>query len=369
MQHRLIEAVDAAVHGLQKAVAMLAFLAWQQAAGQERHDGEADQQRRRHRAQHRHRQASGEPAGAFGQHGERQESKQQHKGAADHRHGDLAGAIDGGLFARLAHAQVAGDVFRHHDAVVHQQAQRDDEARNGQLVEREPAPAQHRHTHGEGQRHRNHDHDARPPAQRQQRDQHQAQRDAEIAAQLPQFAGDVVALVKRHFQLHIGRQQLAIFIGRRHRAIADIEHVEPILLGHRHPHRALAVVTGEMRLFLISPANAGNILHPHDPAIAGAHGLIAHVGDSLVCAASLHVQPGFAGLHGARWQILATTAQGIRDSGDRDADLRHAACIERHPHFRRGQGKHPRRPHARHPDQPLAQVLGDLFQPAVTRRV
>ena len=95
-------------------------------------------------------------------------------------------------------------------------------------------------------------------------------------------------------QLHIGRQQFAIFICRCHRAVADIEHVEPVLLGHRHPHGALAVETGEMRLLLISPANAGNILHPHDAAALGAHRFIGQFGHALVGAAGLHVQPGFA---------------------------------------------------------------------------
>ena len=149
MQHRLVKSVDAAVDQLQEAVAMLAFLARQDAAGEKRHDGKGDQQRRRHRAQHGNGQTAGELAGAFRQHRQRQEGKQQHERAADNGDRDLAGAINGGLFTLFAHAQVARDVFGHHDAVVHQQAKRDDEARNCQLVERESAPAQHSDAHRE----------------------------------------------------------------------------------------------------------------------------------------------------------------------------------------------------------------------------
>ena len=369
VQHRLIEAVDALVHCLQEGIAVLAFLARQDAAGQERHDGERHEQRRSHRAQHGHRQAACELASAFREHGQRQKSKQQHEGTADHGHRNLAGAVDGGLLPRFAHAQMAGDILRDHDAVVHQQAKRDDEAGNRQLVEREPAPAQHGHTHGEAQRHRDHHHDARPPTKRQQSDQHQAQRDGEILAQLAQLAGDVIALIKAHHHLHIGRQLAAVRVRRLYCRIADIEHIEPILLGQRHPHRALVIVTAEVRLLLIGPADLCNILHPHDAAILRTHRFIRQFVDRLVGAAGLHVQPSIARLHCTGRQILAAAAQRIRNGSNGNAQLRHAPGIQRHPHLGLRQRPHPRCPHARHPDQPLAQVLGNLFQPTIARCV
>ena len=124
-----------------------------------------------------------------------------------------------------------------------------------------------------------------------------------------------------------------------------------------------------MRLLLISPAHLGNILHAHDAAALGAHRFIGQFRHRTIGAAGLHVQPGFAGLHRARRQILAAAAQRIGHGGGRNAQLRHAPGIERHAHFRRGQRVHPRPAHTRHPDQPFAQILGDLFQPAITRGV
>ena len=59
-----------------------------------------------------------------GHEGDRDEHDHVHQGDRDGRHPDLAAAVERRGPRRLAQLQVAEDVLQHHDAVVHQDADR-----------------------------------------------------------------------------------------------------------------------------------------------------------------------------------------------------------------------------------------------------
>ena len=98
-------------------------------------------------------------------HHQRQEREHDRRGAADDRLEDLPRREDRSLHARVAFAQEARDVLDDDDGVIDQQAERDDEAGDRDLVEREAEEVQRRQADRERQRNRDH-HDARRRAVR-----------------------------------------------------------------------------------------------------------------------------------------------------------------------------------------------------------
>src|SRR6185503_7394302 len=155
-QERPIGGLDAALEAAQEDVAALVVIAAQGHAGQERHDGQRDQERGDDGQDDRHREAADEIAGGAGQEEERHEGEHQGGGTADHRDRDLAGGGDRRLAPRAPLAQVTGDVLHHHDRVVDQEAERDDEPDDAELVEAEAEGVQQRQADRQRERDRHH---------------------------------------------------------------------------------------------------------------------------------------------------------------------------------------------------------------------
>ena len=89
----------------------------------------------------------------------------QGRRAAEHRERDLIRRSHGCVRAVVAHAQVPRDVLDDDDRVVDEQPERDDEARDRKLVQREPREFEQREADRERQRDRDHhDADARSPS-------------------------------------------------------------------------------------------------------------------------------------------------------------------------------------------------------------
>ncbi len=101
-----------------------------------------------HHAGDQHR--PGEREGELGEQGADQAAheadgcidRHQGGGHGDDRHGQLPGALDGGLKGGLAHLDVAVHVLHHHDGIVHHQA---DGQNHGQQGEQVNGKAQHQH--------------------------------------------------------------------------------------------------------------------------------------------------------------------------------------------------------------------------------
>ena len=104
---------------------------------------------------------------------QRDEHRDERDGQGDQREADLLGADQRRLEWRLAFLDVARDVLHHHDRVVHDEAGRDGERHEGEVVDREPG--QVHHAEGADQREGHHDardHRRRDVPEEQERDEH-----------------------------------------------------------------------------------------------------------------------------------------------------------------------------------------------------
>ena len=130
--------------------------------------------------------------------------------------------------------------------VIDQQPQRDDEPGDRELAEVEAHQVDRQQAGGERQRDRDH-HDHRcAPAQRQQREDDQEQRDRKVAGQFAQPVFDVAALVEYLLQLDVGREDRLLARQLFLQRIAQPDDVEPILLQDGQEDRALAVIAGDV---------------------------------------------------------------------------------------------------------------------------
>ena len=134
-QRRAIVAMDGAHQPLEQRIAMRRCLLRQDPAREERDHEQRDQQRSDDRCHYGGRQHADELARGAWQREQWQERKDQRGGAAQHGDGNLLRAGKRRLHARVAHPQMARDVFHRHDGVVHQQAEGHDETGDRQLVQ------------------------------------------------------------------------------------------------------------------------------------------------------------------------------------------------------------------------------------------
>jgi len=170
--------VDCTHHPLQQCVTVAVRLLAQHATGDERNDEQRDQQRACDGGDHRDRQHADELAGVPGQRHQRHERQNQGRRAAEDGDRDLPRTSECGLRARRTFAQVTRDILGHHDRVIDEQAERHDEGRDRDLVERVAEEAERGEPEGEGQRDRHHDDAGGSQAERQERQQHQRDGDA-----------------------------------------------------------------------------------------------------------------------------------------------------------------------------------------------
>ncbi|MDI3493283.1 MAG: hypothetical protein PWP17_1166 [Desulfomicrobiaceae bacterium] len=130
----------------------------------------------------------------------------EHQGAAhlrDRVHDDLREAFAPGL----GQPEVADDVFHVHDGVVHQDADAEDEGKEGDTVEsvaKEPIRGQ---GDGQGDGHGHHDHEARPQAQKQGHDGPDTQgRQRQMEEEFVGLVAGGCTVVPHHHDLYIRRQ-------------------------------------------------------------------------------------------------------------------------------------------------------------------
>ena len=119
---------------------------------------------------------------AHEQHGD--EHGRQRERHGENGEADLAGALDCRLHARLAHLDVAHDVFQNHDGVVHHEAHGERQRHQGEVVQRVAAQAiaRERADHRHGQRQAGND--GGGDVAQEQEDHHHHQRDGEQQREL-----------------------------------------------------------------------------------------------------------------------------------------------------------------------------------------
>ncbi len=129
----------------------------EQPAGEERNDEHCNDQRADDGGDHGDGKHSDEFPRIAGQRHQREEGEDQGGRASHDGDKDLAGARQCSLRARGACAQVTRDILGHHDRVIDQQSERDDEGRNRDLVQGVAEKVQRREPERKGQRYRDHD--------------------------------------------------------------------------------------------------------------------------------------------------------------------------------------------------------------------
>ena len=169
---------------------------------------------------------------------------------------------------RLALAQVARDVLDHDDGIVDQQAERDHEARDGDLVERVAEEVQHRDAERERQRNGDHHDAGRAPAERQQRQRDERDGDAEVLVEPREALADVARLVEAAFERDALRQAALEARDRGvQRGRCTLEDVVAVFLVRRDEHRALAVEARDVAPRLRLPAHARDVADAHGAAV------------------------------------------------------------------------------------------------------
>ncbi|MGY4459699.1 hypothetical protein ACVWYI_003659 [Bradyrhizobium sp. LB13.1] len=209
-------------------------------------------QRHEHRDEDRHRQHDGEFAEQAPDDAAHQQQRNQHRDQRDtDRHdgeADFLGALEGGRHRRFAFLDVAGDVLEHHDGVVDDEADRDGERHQRQIVER---IADHPHQGARAQqRQRNRDggNDGRPETAQENEDDHDHQRNGQQQRELDVLDGgaDGRGAVADELDLDRGRY-------RGHEArqggldpVDGLDHVGARLLEYHQEHAALAIGPGRL---------------------------------------------------------------------------------------------------------------------------
>ena len=361
-QHRGVHAVDGRLQATQQGIALAVRFARQETAGEEGHHGECHQQRGRHGHHHGQRQAARELAGPFGQVEQRQEGEDQYRRGAEDGQRDLPRAIDGGAHAVGAFTQVPRDVLDHDDGVVDQQAERDDEARDRNLVQREAEEPQRGHAHGQRQRDGDHDDAGGAEPEGEQGDRDQCERDAEVEAKAAQAMGDVVGLFEADLEADARGQGGAKLGQPPVEPGLHVEDAEAVLHVGGDEGRALAVVAREVGRFLGGPSHVGDVAEQHGAPVACRDHRVRDGLDAGVVAGALEVVAALADVDRAAGNACALAGHRGIDRGHVDAQRGHARQIERGANFRCGKAPGLRAADAGHAFQRFLEIVGQLLE-------
>ena len=279
--------------------------------------------------------------------------------------------------ARLL-AMVALDVLHHHDGVVHQDADGEDQREEGHAVQGVAGQEVDEEGQGEGDRHRDADHQPAAPAHGQGDEGHDGQgRDEQVLDQLVALLARRLAVVARDVHADVRGKQLrteCLDLGQG--LLGEGGRVRARALGESEGHGGMLDAGGVFRGRGPRPAgegyDRGRLVGPiHDPRhvahVDGPAGLHAHdhaadvrsapeerAGFEAYLAVSAH---GRAGL-----QACAAGLQRARERGPAHALPRHAVRRRLDPHHARLAADDRGLRRVRQLRQLLRQFLGDLTQ-------
>jgi hypothetical protein len=181
---------------------------------------------------------------AHQQHGN--EDRDDRNGRGGGGKGDLARAVERGLVRRLAHVEMARDVFQHHDGVIHHDADGQRHAEQGEEVDREPEIIEHdegaQRGGGDGEQHVER---GGPRAQKRPADQ-AGDDDGKQHGHLgfPDRLGGEAGAVKIHRDMEIRRVDCQFLVDLGDEGLHRLAHrhvVLTVLFLDAHPQRGLAV--------------------------------------------------------------------------------------------------------------------------------
>ena len=158
----------------------------------------------------RDREFAKQPPDHFLHEQQRNEHRHQRDGERDDGEADLPRPLQRGLHGRLAHFAVAGDVFDHHDGVVHHKARGNGQRHQAQVVERvaqqvhHAQAAQQRNGHGHAGNHRG----ARAVQKAEDDQHHHRHCQRQLHLHVRHRGADAQRAVGQHGHLHAARQAL-----------------------------------------------------------------------------------------------------------------------------------------------------------------
>ena len=264
--------------------------------------------------------------------------------------------------ASIALTHVSGDIFHHHDGIIDQQAERQDEAGDGQLVEAKSGHIKQRHADGQGQRDGNHDDAGGAQPQRQQRQQDQRNRDGEVLAKLAEAIGNVLRLIEAALEPDVRRQRPFEFRQPRVNAVTHLENIGVVFLVCRHEYGALAVESSGVGLLLGLPGDLGDVA---DSDLAAAACTDDGIGDLLergVAAGGAQVVAPQSHIDRTPRHVLVLPLNRSNHLIETHADPREALQVNGHAHFGVGERPNLRGAHARHGFETILEVLSLFLQ-------
>jgi hypothetical protein len=239
-------------------------------------------QRQRHgrRDRDRHRDGYGEfaeqPADDAAHQQKRNEDGDQRQADRQDGEADLSGALDRRLARAHPLLDMAIDVLQHDDGVVDDEADRDGEAHQREIVDAEAEHVHHRESADQGERHGDAGNDRRPEIAQEEEDHHDDETDGQRQGELHVVhrGADRRRPVGQDIDLDHRRDRGLQPRQRRLDAVDRLQHVGPGLLEHGEQDAAP----------IIGPGGEPGVLRPvHGPTdIADAHGSAVLVGDDDV---------------------------------------------------------------------------------------
>ena len=306
----------------------------QEPRAQHRHHRERDEGR----DAHGHREADGElakqAARITGHQGERDQHRHHGRGGGDHRKAHLLGAVEGRQTRGLPELLPAVDVLQHHDGVVHQETDREQQGEQREQIDGEAQRLEDRE--GPHQRHRNRDDGdgrRRGRMQEEQVDEHDDhEHDRQGLRDLPQRLPDEDREVHRQAQFDAFGQRPLDFGQLGQHGAGDRQLVRPRLPDDPHPDDVVAGEAGDLLVVL------GPELHPADVPDADRNVVVLADDDRLEAGGALDLGVGVdrelarGGLQLAGGNLQVALLDGAADVEGVDLPRRHSHRVEPHPH-------------------------------------
>ena len=334
MQKGPIKSLDLVIHPAQRCIALRILVTPQQATCEKRNKRQGDQERGNHGSDNGDKEGSCVGSGPSRQKQQGYKRKNQHKGRADDCCPNLERGIDGGFGPRLAHPQMSCDILRHHDAVIDQQAQSNNEAGDRKLAHVEASGIKHQQAGCERERDRNHHDRGRAQAQRQQREHHQYDRNGKIAGEFVQTPLHIPALVKLHHQLDIRWQDRLLPLQFTVQLLFEPGDINPVLLRHCQEDGPLAIMAGAVNLFFGPPFDLGDIPDGQERSVGCPKREAPYRVQLPIGTSCLDVQSPLPALDGAAGQFGSPLPYGIGNRARSNAELGQLLGIDFHTYFR-----------------------------------
>ena len=227
------------------------------------HPSELLEEHTRHTAHHRQREE-------HGNHGERR---------SNNGYSHLVRSVDGSLLRRRPSLDVRGDVFEHHNGIIHNVTNGDGQTRQGNHVERTACGIQidergdERHWDGDGD-----DERSTPAAQEDEHDEHhENQGVGDCFGERVDRVENVLRSVDHHLQVHVRRQVL--LQGREHvdDLVGDSHGVGTTLLLDDDDGTLLTIRVSLLRTLLHVVHDASHVAQIDRSTVVAAHHHVIHL--------------------------------------------------------------------------------------------